>query len=113
MNKLKQIERKLIVGGENMLEKAEKQARLLEQSNAELERGRANESQLRQALAEKNQERSTFQLSVDVFLDVRGGIFFLLHDVRVTVLLQQFDFNFLICKLEFSVQMRILMKTIL
>uniref|UniRef100_A0A183EIC3 Cilia- and flagella-associated protein 157 n=1 Tax=Gongylonema pulchrum TaxID=637853 RepID=A0A183EIC3_9BILA len=57
MNKLKQIEKKLIVGGENMLEKAEKQARLLEQSNAELERGRLNESQLRQALAEKHQER--------------------------------------------------------
>lgn len=57
MNKLKQIEKKLIVGGENMLEKAEKQARLLEQSNAELERGRVNETQLKQALAEKNQER--------------------------------------------------------
>lgn len=60
MNKLKQIEKKLIVGGENMLEKAEKQARLLEQSNAELERGRANETQLRQALAEKHQERFFF-----------------------------------------------------
>uniref|UniRef100_A0A0R3RXP2 Kinesin-like protein n=1 Tax=Elaeophora elaphi TaxID=1147741 RepID=A0A0R3RXP2_9BILA len=57
MGKLKQIEKKLIVGGENMLEKAEKQARLLEQSNAELERGRVNETQLKQALAEKNQER--------------------------------------------------------
>lgn len=57
MSKLKQIEKKLIVGGENMLEKAEKQARLLEQSNAELERGRVNETQLKQALAEKNQER--------------------------------------------------------
>ncbi|KAL4002681.1 Kinesin motor domain family protein [Acanthocheilonema viteae] len=57
VNKLKQIEKKLIVGGENMLEKAEKQARLLEQSNAELECGRVNETQLKQALAEKNQER--------------------------------------------------------
>lgn len=33
MNKLASIERKLIIGGENMLEKAEKQAQLLEQSN--------------------------------------------------------------------------------
>lgn len=33
MKKLATIERKLIVGGENMLEKAEKQAKLLEQSN--------------------------------------------------------------------------------
>lgn len=40
-----------------MLEKTEKQARLLEESNAELERGRLNETHLRQALAEKNQER--------------------------------------------------------
>uniref|UniRef100_A0A0N5AMW0 Kinesin-like protein n=1 Tax=Syphacia muris TaxID=451379 RepID=A0A0N5AMW0_9BILA len=56
-SKLKQIERKLIVGGGNMLEKAEKQARLLEESNAELERGRLNETHLRKALAEKNQER--------------------------------------------------------
>lgn len=54
---MKQIERKLIIGGENMLEKTEKQARLLEESNAELERGRLNETHLRQALAEKNQER--------------------------------------------------------
>lgn len=33
MNKLASIESKLIIGGENMLEKAEKQAQLLEQSN--------------------------------------------------------------------------------
>ena len=32
-NKLSQMESKLIVGGENMLEKAEMQARLLEESN--------------------------------------------------------------------------------
>ncbi|VDN55210.1 unnamed protein product [Dracunculus medinensis] len=57
VKKLKQLERKLIFGGENMLEKAEKQARLLEQSNAELDRAKANEDHLRQALAEKNQER--------------------------------------------------------
>ncbi|KAM3723106.1 Kinesin-like protein KIF3A [Dirofilaria immitis] len=57
ISKLKQIEKKLIIGGENMLEKVEKQARLLEQSNAELECGRVNETQLKQALVEKNQER--------------------------------------------------------
>jgi kinesin family protein 3/17 len=34
MQKLASIERKLIIGGENMLEKAEKQAQLLEQSNS-------------------------------------------------------------------------------
>lgn len=57
VSKLKQIEKKIIVGGENMLKKAERQARLLEQSNAELELARMNETQLQQALAEKNQER--------------------------------------------------------
>ncbi|MFH4975436.1 hypothetical protein AB6A40_002145 [Gnathostoma spinigerum] len=57
VSKLSQLEKKLIVGGENMLEKAEKQAYLLEQSNTELELARANETHLRQALAEKNQER--------------------------------------------------------
>ncbi|KAI6240085.1 Kinesin-like protein [Aphelenchoides fujianensis] len=56
-NKLAAIERKLIVGGENMLEKAEKQAQLLEQSNVELERARHNESQLRKRLETRQAER--------------------------------------------------------
>lgn len=33
MSKLASIEKKLIIGGENMLEKAEKQAKLLDESN--------------------------------------------------------------------------------
>ncbi|KAI6215336.1 hypothetical protein M3Y94_00373800 [Aphelenchoides besseyi] len=57
MNQLALIERKLIVGGENMLEKAEKQAQLLEQSNIEFERARQNETELRKRLETRQAER--------------------------------------------------------
>ncbi len=43
----------MIVGGENLLEKAEEQARLLEESNRELEERRMKEAELRRALAQK------------------------------------------------------------
>jgi kinesin family protein 3/17 len=51
--KLRQLERKLIVGGENLLDKAEKQARLLEESDQELAARVQNEEQLRQQLQQK------------------------------------------------------------
>jgi hypothetical protein len=51
--KLKQLERKLIVGGENLLDKAEKQAVLLEQSEQELATRAQNEEQLRKQLQQK------------------------------------------------------------
>ncbi|KAI6177621.1 Kinesin-like protein [Aphelenchoides bicaudatus] len=57
MQKLASIERKLIIGGENMLEKAEKQAQLLEQSNSELEHARRNETDLRRRLETRQAER--------------------------------------------------------
>lgn len=47
------IEKKIIVGGENLLEKAEEQERLLEESAKELEARRLKEEQLRKQLAEK------------------------------------------------------------
>ncbi|CAD5114686.1 DgyrCDS3731 [Dimorphilus gyrociliatus] len=56
-DKLAQIEKKIIVGGENLLEKAEEQERLLEESAKELERRTAKQSQLRKQLEEKEQER--------------------------------------------------------
>ncbi|TKR77759.1 hypothetical protein L596_018672 [Steinernema carpocapsae] len=55
--KLAQIEKKLIVGGENMLEKAQEQARLLDESNRELERAKQNETKLRKALESRHAER--------------------------------------------------------
>uniref|UniRef100_A0A914P1H3 Uncharacterized protein n=1 Tax=Panagrolaimus davidi TaxID=227884 RepID=A0A914P1H3_9BILA len=54
--KLANIEKKLIVGGENMLEKAEKQAQLLEESNRELEKAKNNENELRKRLESRQAE---------------------------------------------------------
>ncbi|KAG8228748.1 hypothetical protein J437_LFUL009670 [Ladona fulva] len=55
--KLQSLERKIIVGGENLLEKAEEQERLLAMSQAELDRTRQSEKQLREQLEEKEAER--------------------------------------------------------
>ena len=55
--KLAAIEKKLIVGGENLLEKAEEQERLLEESAKELQDRKGKEEELRKALEEKEQER--------------------------------------------------------
>ena len=55
--KLAAIEKKIIVGGENLLEKAEEQERLLEESASELEKRKQHEEELRKALEEKEQER--------------------------------------------------------
>ena len=51
--KLEQIERKIIVGGENLLEKAEAQAVLLEQSEKELDKQRERHQSLKQVITEK------------------------------------------------------------
>jgi kinesin family protein 3/17 len=51
--KLRHLEAKLIVGGENLLDKAEKQARLLEESEKELEKRVQNEEELRKELQQK------------------------------------------------------------
>ena len=51
--KLRHLERKLIVGGENLLDKAEKQARLLQESEQELETRVKTEEQLKKQLQQK------------------------------------------------------------
>ena len=55
--KLVALEKKIIVGGENLLEKAEEQERLLEESAQELQETIATEQKLRQKLEEKEAER--------------------------------------------------------
>lgn len=55
--KLKAVESKIIVGGENLLEKAQKQALLLEQSAKELSERQEREKQLQKLIEEKEQER--------------------------------------------------------
>lgn len=57
VQRLQAIEKKIIVGGENLLDKAEEQERLLEESARELEERRQTEEALRQALKEKEAER--------------------------------------------------------
>lgn len=56
-NKLAALEKKIIVGGENLLEKAEEQERMLEESAKELEARKVKEEALRKALQEKEQEQ--------------------------------------------------------
>lgn len=51
--KLQNLEKKILVGGENLLEKAEVQEQLLEASARELDERRYKEEQLRQALQQK------------------------------------------------------------
>lgn len=53
VQKLQSLEKKIIVGGENLLEKAEEQERLLEESARELEARRLKEAELRRALQQK------------------------------------------------------------
>ncbi|XP_071449383.1 kinesin-like protein KIF3A isoform X2 [Hetaerina americana] len=55
--KLQSLEKKILVGGENLLEKAEEQERLLAMSQAELEERRLSERHLRSQLEEKEAER--------------------------------------------------------
>lgn len=51
--KLDSLEKKVLLGGENLLEKAEAQEKLLETSAKELEQRRKEEAELKQALQEK------------------------------------------------------------
>jgi len=55
--KLDQLEKKIIVGGENLLEKAEKQAKLLEESEKRLQNTKQKEADLKKRLNEKEAEK--------------------------------------------------------
>ncbi|XP_018418717.1 PREDICTED: kinesin-like protein KIF3A [Nanorana parkeri] len=57
LEKLFTLEKKVIVGGVDLLAKAEEQERLLDESNAELEERRRRAEKLRRELEEKEQER--------------------------------------------------------
>lgn len=53
LEKLSALEKKVIVGGVDLLAKAEEQEKLLEESNMELEERRRRAEQLRRELEEK------------------------------------------------------------
>ncbi|KAF6017971.1 KIF3A [Bugula neritina] len=55
--KLQALEKKIIVGGVNLLERAEQQQKLLEESAAELEQQHEKEAKLKEALEAKQAER--------------------------------------------------------
>ncbi|XP_051024424.1 kinesin-like protein KIF3A isoform X2 [Acomys russatus] len=57
LEKLSALEKKVIIGGVDLLAKAEEQEKLLEESNMELEERRKRAEQLRKELEEKEQER--------------------------------------------------------
>ncbi|XP_026543398.1 kinesin-like protein KIF3A [Notechis scutatus] len=57
LEKLSALEKKVIVGGVDLLAKAEEQEKLLEESNMELEERRKRAEKLRKELEEKEQER--------------------------------------------------------
>ena len=54
--KLRMLKSKLIVGGENLHDKALRQAKMLEESEQELEKRAKNEEQLRKELQQKEVE---------------------------------------------------------
>nr|CAH8847563.1 unnamed protein product [Trichobilharzia regenti] len=57
MKRMEALQSRIIVGGENLLEKAEAQEKLLEQSAAELRKQQLRAEQLNQKLKEKEEER--------------------------------------------------------
>lgn len=62
--RLESLERKILVGGENLLEKAEEQEKLLENSAKELEERVRREAELRSQLEEREVRNiSQFQLT--------------------------------------------------
>ena len=74
-NKLAALEKKIIVGGENLLEKAEAQERMLEDSAKELEERKQKEEELRMALKEKEVQRWIFTKGRHGKLNLRIGFF--------------------------------------
>uniref|UniRef100_A0A672MYW7 Kinesin-like protein n=1 Tax=Sinocyclocheilus grahami TaxID=75366 RepID=A0A672MYW7_SINGR len=62
LEKLSALEKRVIVGGVDLLAKAEEQEKLLEESNDELEERRKRAEQLRRELEEKEVEMSGFML---------------------------------------------------
>lgn len=57
MKRIEALQGRIIVGGENLLEKAEAQEKLLEQSAVELRRQEQRAEQLHQRLKQKEEER--------------------------------------------------------
>lgn len=68
LEKLSALEKRVIVGGVDLLAKAEEQEKLLEESNNELEERRKRAEQLRRELEEKEVKMMTRLHTLPVFL---------------------------------------------
>nr|CAB3259105.1 kinesin-like protein KIF3A [Phallusia mammillata] len=66
--RLKAVERKVIVGGVDLLQKAEEQEKLLEESNIELQERKRQETELRKQIEDKEAERLDIE---EKFSDLR------------------------------------------
>ncbi|XP_017042594.1 kinesin-like protein KIF3A [Drosophila ficusphila] len=80
-NKLVSLEGKILVGGENLLEKAQTQEMLLEQSIAELEKHEKSEEALKQTLQQKATERIDIEERYSTLQDASTGITKKIHRV--------------------------------
>ncbi|KAH8349921.1 hypothetical protein KR084_009201 [Drosophila pseudotakahashii] len=80
-NKLVSLEGKILVGGENLLEKAQTQEMLLEQSIAELEQHEKSEEALKQTLQQKATERIDIEERYSTLQDASTGITKKIHRV--------------------------------
>ncbi|XP_020798065.1 kinesin-like protein KIF3A [Drosophila serrata] len=80
-NKLVSLEGKILVGGENLLEKAQTQEKLLEQSIAELEEREKSEEALKQTLQQKATERIDIEERYSTLQDASTGITKKIHRV--------------------------------
>jgi len=63
-DKLAALEKKIIVGGENLLEKAEEQAKLLEASEQQLEKQKQKQKEIKERLDKKEVRKMTAKLFI-------------------------------------------------
>ncbi|XP_073843810.1 kinesin-like protein 64D [Musca autumnalis] len=80
-NKLMSLEGKILVGGENLLEKAQTQEKLLEQSLKELEEREKAEQMLRETLQQKETERIDIEERYSSLQEANTGITKKIHRV--------------------------------
>ncbi|CAH8482681.1 unnamed protein product [Dicrocoelium dendriticum] len=73
MRRMEALQSRIIVGGENLLEKAEAQEKLLELSAAELQRQQKRAEQLHQRLKEKEEERINIEEKYNNLQDEAAG----------------------------------------
>ncbi|XP_041675661.1 kinesin-like protein KIF3A [Drosophila eugracilis] len=73
-NKLVSLEEKILVGGENLLEKAQTQEKLIEQSITELEKHEKSEEALKQTLQERASEKIDIEEQYLTLQDANHGI---------------------------------------